>query len=325
MAAAMETIFRWPLDDFKNRFQTVGFQHEWVSPDFEIVGVPGAKFYLSFYPKGEKDEHPNKCAMFLSVRDFHDHPFIRLKYEVSFENGIQKQLKKEEDDYEFHPASDNWGWPDMFTQTELAEFAESGPLVVFCKVTPLDLIAHTDDSAPSDVLAKIAANFNSDKLADVEVRVQEKIFKVSKAIICSGSPVFDRMFTTDTKERETGVVEIKKEDADMIELLLRYLYSGKVEGLKDVADRLLPVADCYEVLHLSAMCLESLYKNVSAETILRDLKLSYAHDHAGYFKKKLLQFAQKNFKIVREQDDWTPEFVESNSQIVMEIMALLTI
>ncbi|KAI6230558.1 Speckle-type POZ protein-like isoform X2 [Aphelenchoides fujianensis] len=139
-------------------------------------------------------------------------------------------------------------------------------------------------------------------------------------IVCSGSPVFRNMFKHDSTEKQTGIVEIKKEEADLIELLLRYFYSGKVEGLAEVAHRLLPVADCYEVPELAELCMKSLHAQLSVSTILRDLQLAFAHDHQGGFKRKFLAFADKNLKAVDEHSAWTPQFVSENPEIAMALL-----
>ncbi|KAI6234252.1 Speckle-type POZ protein B [Aphelenchoides fujianensis] len=319
---AEPTTFRWPLLNFDKGYAEAAFGMAWESPDFEVDGIPKVKFFLKFYPKGSNANYKEQCALYLHVRCFGGHLSVRSNYEFWIENGKNMKLEMKRDQHKFLPTSNNSGRALMCSQTKLLEWAKAGPLVLFCKITPFDPVDAADwaeHAAPSGVCRKIAATFNSKKFADVEVRVQGRVFPVNKMIISVGSPVFARMFEHETKERETGVVEIEKEEADLIELLLRFLYSGRVEGLKGVAARLLPVADCYEVLDLVEMCLASLVKNVTVPTVVRDLKLAFAHDHQDAFKQKLCAFARENLEGVSQQPDWTLSFVRDNPEIVFEV------
>jgi hypothetical protein len=66
----------------------------------------------------------------------------------------------------------------VVTQTQLAEFAASGPVVAVCCVRSLDHVVRADELAALKVLEKLAADFDSAEFTDVEVRVQERVFPV---------------------------------------------------------------------------------------------------------------------------------------------------
>ena len=64
------------------------------------------------------------------------------------------------------------------------------------------------------------------------------------------SPVFKSMLTSDMVEGQTGVVEIEDIEAETMEKLLEFFYSGKIEDMGDQLYRLFYAADKYEVMGL---------------------------------------------------------------------------
>jgi hypothetical protein len=62
------------------------------------------------------------------------------------------------------------------------------------------------------------------------------------------SAVFERMFLSNTKEAQSGTVKIKDMSADVIQLLISYLNSGKIgDGLNKHAEDLFVAADKYAI------------------------------------------------------------------------------
>lgn len=57
------------------------------------------------------------------------------------------------------------------------------------------------------------------------------------------SEVFQAMFERDFKEKTDNKVDLSSDDPDVIQEMLRYLYTNRVENLSNVAAELLSVAD----------------------------------------------------------------------------------
>ncbi|KAL6972510.1 hypothetical protein U1Q18_042339 [Sarracenia purpurea var. burkii] len=69
---------------------------------------------------------------------------------------------------------------------------------------------------------------------DTVILVGEKKYPVHKVILASRSSVFAAMFAHDTIEKE-GVVQIEGMNEDVVEEMLHYIYTGKVEKLENLA------------------------------------------------------------------------------------------
>ena len=110
-------------------------------------------------------------------------------------------------------------------------------------------------------LVKISSDyqelFQSGKWSDVTLVVGDTELKAHKLILSARSPVFAALFV----EMQESKVTITDVSADVLQEVLRYIYTGKVEALKDNADKLLAAADkvlC--MLHFGV--LESRNKNL---------------------------------------------------------------
>ena len=83
----------------------------------------------------------------------------------------------------------------------------------------------------------------SEKHSDVILLVGGKKLKAHKNILAARSPVFAAMFEHECKETEESCVDIVDVDLDVFQELLRYIYTGKVDVLKQYAAELLIASD----------------------------------------------------------------------------------
>ena len=79
-------------------------------------------------------------------------------------------------------------------------------------------------------------------------------FKCHKHILASRSSVFRSMFTSGLAEAVEGTVRIKDFEPSIVESMLKFLYSGRVEDgvLEKSADKLVAIADKYDLSELKA-------------------------------------------------------------------------
>lgn len=86
-------------------------------------------------------------------------------------------------------------------------------------------------------------------------------------VISGRSTVFKAIFCHDTLEAKTNRVVIEDFDFKTVQELLRFIYSGNVVELKEVALNLLQAADKYNLLKLKQICDEFLRRNVTVENV----------------------------------------------------------
>ena len=99
------------------------------------------------------------------------------------------------------------------------------------------------------------------------------------------------MFKNQMKKCVKGELLINDVDADVIERLLEYIYSGHVTGLKNVVDRLLVAADKYDLRELKNICQRRMLAGVCVEDAAGYLVLAERHqaDELKYGIVRLLR------------------------------------
>ena len=80
-------------------------------------------------------------------------------------------------------------------------------------------------------------------LTDCTLVVDEREIRAHKAILAARSPVFAAMFEHDCKEKQDSSVEITDMSGEVLEALLRYIYTGQVQFLDQFALELMTAAD----------------------------------------------------------------------------------
>ncbi|GFY42219.1 speckle-type POZ protein-like A [Trichonephila inaurata madagascariensis] len=114
-------------------------------------------------------------------------------------------------------------------------------------------------------------------MTDITIQINNVKFPAHKFILAARSPVFARMFEHDMLETVKGIINISDIDVATLNLLLHYLYSGKVHTLNfDSAVKLYGASHKYEVTSLKKFCVQYLKEilssnNVSDILILADM------------------------------------------------------
>ncbi|XP_065203303.1 protein roadkill-like [Planococcus citri] len=162
---------------------------------------------------------------------------------------------------------------------------------------PLELV---DGSNPVHDFEKL---FNDDDSSDVIIDVNGKKYPAHKIILAARSPVFKAMFKHDMKESRQNCVEIKDTDEKIFQEILRYIYTGKVENLNDIALELVLVAEKYDLAPLKNACLSALGALLSVETVVKILVLADLND-AQCLKAQAIEYIRANLIKVIKSGGW---------------------
>lgn len=94
------------------------------------------------------------------------------------------------------------------------------------------------------LVADLTTIFESRKLFDVIFMVKGQEIGAHKMILAARSPVFMAMFdNATTMEALESRVEITDFEMPEIEAMLKYMYTGDVEDIKGIEDKMLAVAE----------------------------------------------------------------------------------
>ncbi|XP_055339500.1 protein maternal effect lethal 26-like [Paramacrobiotus metropolitanus] len=122
-----------------------------------------------------------------------------------------------------------------------------------------------------------------------------KKFPAHKFLLMAHSPVFAAMLTHDTKEIQQGQCDLLDTDGQCVEVLLDFLYSCGSMGKITVqnAEKVLVMADKYQIDDLCSSCEVVLAGNVAAEKAMHYLILASRH-RLPVLKEAALRVIPKN-------------------------------
>ncbi|KAK7116045.1 BTB and MATH domain-containing protein 38-like [Littorina saxatilis] len=109
----------------------------------------------------------------------------------------------------------------------------------------------------------------ADTFTDVTFDVEGKQLHFSKHLLQMSSPVFDRMFTSDFKEKESSVIPLPGKTYQAMDTFLRQLHPAHC--WKPITDgdleALLQLADEYQVKHVQERCQKFMEAQISTSYI----------------------------------------------------------
>lgn len=142
--------------------------------------------------------------------------------------------------------------------------------------------------------------FQNGNLSDVVLKVEDQEFKSHRCVLAARSPVFMAMMTHDTKENNSGVVDIQDVDHITFSSFLEYLYTGNIEAIMpENAEKLYTVADKYQVHELKKACMNYMRKNISVDNFCDILTLSLLHEEKDLIDSCTQVFIKKSLAIVK--------------------------
>ncbi|XP_065203302.1 speckle-type POZ protein B-like [Planococcus citri] len=144
---------------------------------------------------------------------------------------------------------------------------------------------------------------DDEESSDLMINVNGKDYPAHKTILAARSPVFKAMLKHDVAETQQNRIEIKDIDENIFKELLRYIYTGRVENLKDTALELLLVAEKYDLEHLKNMCVSALSVLLSEKTAVKILILSDLIN-VECLKTRAIEYVKANLLEVMRSKDW---------------------
>ncbi|GFT17692.1 speckle-type POZ protein [Nephila pilipes] len=114
---------------------------------------------------------------------------------------------------------------------------------------------------------------------DVHLKCGSVAIPAHKLILSMRSPVFSAMFSSEMEETRKNEVDITDVEVPVLRMMLKYIYTGKVENLTiSLVEDLLFAAEKYQLKGLKTRCSDYLKSTVSIENVLGILSLGDLHD-----------------------------------------------
>ena len=231
--------FGWSISRFSSRVKEKVNGEYLKSKGFQILG-PGSRvtnFHLKLYPNGETPSVKDFTSLFLYTEDTQDVVLTKCSLMVAVSPNVFK--KREYDMEKIHPDR-GFGWTKFcHGGNKLAKFTQNDILTLVAEITVIEDKESVELVVSSKSNEALSENYHNNQLsqdllhlystkefADITIKCGGKSYKCHKNILASRSPVFYAMFKSDMKETKTGSVAIKNMTPNVLESLLRYIYTG---------------------------------------------------------------------------------------------------
>ena len=299
-----------------------------LSPIFWSVANDAIKWRLRLIVKSLDPELKDYVSLFLELVSSNQDK-VRVKFDFSIFNEKGKNVENHGLASRFAEGN-QYGVEEFIHRGVLLDtrrgFLPDDVLTVHCNVYIVQdsvTLSNQSDSVQfkipncnlSDDFAQL---FEDQEYSDVTLSVNGHEYRAHKAILAARSKVFAAMFKHDMKEKNDGKVEICDFDEVVITEMLRFIYTGNVLNLDEIADDLLGAADKYHLERLKVLCEQALFTNLSIENVVSTLHLAHLH-HADQLKGQAIQFIRTHATEVTESSQFETMCIK-HPQLIAEII-----
>ncbi|XP_078671526.1 kelch-like protein 11 isoform X1 [Branchiostoma floridae x Branchiostoma belcheri] len=155
---------------------------------------------------------------------------------------------------------------------------------------------------PGNVLQSLKQLRDTGALCDIVLAVGSREIFAHRAVLASGSQYFASIYRSDYTETHAGRIELGSLDAEGVETVVQYIYTGVLRLTLGNVHVVLAAATHLDVPHLKDYCQQFLSDNVSLGTCLSVWAVADLYD-MDQLKEQARKFILDNFaKIVMTED-----------------------
>jgi speckle-type POZ protein len=111
------------------------------------------------------------------------------------------------------------------------------------------------------------------------------------------------MFDAQMKESKTMTVHINDIKGKVLQEMLRFIYTGKVEDVKANASALIFAAEKYDIKELKDLCVSSLIKNLSTTNIFDTIIIADRYNE-NVLLYECIEFIKENYHALFGNPEW---------------------
>lgn len=141
------------------------------------------------------------------------------------------------------------------------------------------------------------------KLCDVVLRIGDVHIPSHRAVLASCSPYFYAMFNGELSESRQKVITMKDIDAGIMEALVEFTYTGKIEISVDNVQGLLSTASLVQFHEVRDLCCQFLESQLDPSNCLGIRKFTEAYG-CTKFIETVDKFVLDNFKNVMKSEEY---------------------
>ncbi|XP_001602264.2 speckle-type POZ protein-like isoform X1 [Nasonia vitripennis] len=301
----IRTSYIWTIHNFS--FLSVESTKKVKSSVFTMGANKEYQWRLRMYPHGCDEEDSNHLSLFLQLVSPTDTP-VSAKFDFSIIKPDGQKHTLASHKIRSYTQWKSLGYHELIERSHLLDertgYMSDDTLKVSCDVSVatgnmVNQPSLEEPELPEPIDAELNLlrdldNMLSNKIyADVGLLVGDDRFEVHKALLSARSRVFAAMFEHDMKEKQQSEVRILDIEKEVLEELIRFLYTGRVKEIDTIAPGLLAAADKYALNDLKLMCERSIFSNLTVDNVLNTLVIADRHNSLT-LKQQAIEFMKAN-------------------------------
>lgn len=294
---------RWSINSLFSHHLRNWPSGRFVSQHFTILSIDGNNiltWYLALVKSADSDDYFHLFPCFPPENDCKE-VSVKIELSVMDETRINKQWSFSIGDVFTFDARDESSPIHVPFNARKHVYRSNttveDTLVVVCDIIQSDL--------PKSLSRFLEDAFISQDLTDIALLSKDgKVYKAHKVMLAARSSVFAAMFKHDEmKESKHREVKIDDINGDVIEEMLRFVYTEKSENLKIMAKDLLIAAEKYDLKKLKIVCEDAFIADLSVANAVEMLQFSDLHN-AYRLQSAAFEFVIGNYGEVKNTEAW---------------------
>ncbi|XP_041348810.1 kelch-like protein 12 [Gigantopelta aegis] len=171
------------------------------------------------------------------------------------------------------------------------------------------------DSHAKSILMTMNNLRKSETLCDVQLRVENQSFAAHRIVLAACSDYFFAMFTNEMSEKSQSVIELHDISANVIKVLLDFVYTETVNVSVENVQELLPAACLLQLTGVKQACCEFLEKQLDCSNCL-GIKIFAENHSCDVLWQAAESYSLRHFEDVVDEE----EFKSLSLQEVMRLM-----
>ncbi|XP_064459369.1 speckle-type POZ protein-like [Ornithodoros turicata] len=265
-------VHRWVIKDFNTHLS--GYNGCMVSSTFCQPDDPRTSWKMMIYPNGTCEAR-GWVSLYLKLVSCSTRS-VRVKAEFSVLRDDGARAAQTTTEAELRAQQPTCGFVKFMDKEQLLSAATSllpsNVLTVMCRVTVLGELLHTtyrNDVAKTSkcgIRGDLSRLLSTGQFSDFIISVDNREYRVHKAILAARSPVFMAMLESPSKESLENKMTIEDLRPDVVEQMLAFMYSGTAPEIDSMAEELLRAADKYQLPFLKTICAQHMKSKLSVKT-----------------------------------------------------------
>ena len=166
-----------------------------------------------------------------------------------------------------------------------------------------------------ELLHKLNELRETNILCDTTVRAQGQDFPAHKCVLSAASPYFRAKFTSQLKENESNLVELREEKSTTISDVLKFIYTGEASIDSSNAQDLLMIADYLIIPSLKSKASVFLESSLNASNCLALESLAFRYNCES-LKQAAVTYEFENFVAVAKSEDFKALDAENIKELI---------